>query len=151
MNLNFLFFSWGSFYDPESKLTHYEICLGTAQGECDEINYLSVGLNTTYTFDDLKLHHKEEYYVTIKAINVVGLSTKSTSNGIKIDLTPPEPVKHISGSFSDFDEICYSPFDSCNEEIPGKLTTMYISFCIRDPQFKIKDRLSRVYTFVSHA
>ena len=83
---------WGSFYDPESEVSHYEICLGNAQEECNEIDYVPVGLNTTYTFNALELRHNEEYYVTVKVTNIVGISTKILSNGVKIDLTPPEPV-----------------------------------------------------------
>ena len=101
-----LFFRWGNFYDPESELSHYEICLGKSQGECDEIDYIFVGLNTTYEFNDLKLYHKEEYYVTIKINNMVGLSTQMTSSGVQIDRTPPKPVKHISESSSN--EVSFS-------------------------------------------
>lgn len=96
----FLFFRWGNCYDPESELSYYEICLGKSKGECDEIDYLFVGLNTAHKFNDLKLRHKEEYYVTIKIINIVGLLTQMTSNGVKIDRTPPKPVKHMSGTSS---------------------------------------------------
>lgn len=57
-----------------------------------------MGLNTTYTFNGLKLRHKEEYYITVKVSNMAGRSTKVTSDGLKIDLSPPEPVKHMRGS-----------------------------------------------------
>ena len=106
-------FSWGNFYDPESKLSGYQICLGKSQGECDEITNVLVGLSTTYTFRNLALRHKEEYYVSVTASNMVGLSTKVTSNGIKVDLTPPEPVKHMTGSL---DRLCNGGFDNCDEE-----------------------------------
>ena len=96
----FLFFRWGNFYDHESELSHCEVCLGKSQGECDEIDYILIGLNSTYEFNDLKLGHKDVYYVTIKISNVVGLSSQMASIGVEIDLTPPEPVKHMSGSSS---------------------------------------------------
>ena len=96
----FNFYRWGNFYDSESDLSHYEICLGKSQGECDETEYLLVGLNTTHTFNELKLRHREEYYATVKNSNRAGLSTTVTSNGVKIDLTPPELVKHMRGSSS---------------------------------------------------
>ena len=96
----FSFCRWGGSYDPDSELSYYEICLGKSQGECDEIDYVFVGLNTTYEFYDLKLRHEEEYHVTVKIGNIVGLSSQMTSSGAKIDLTPPKPVKHMSGSSS---------------------------------------------------
>lgn len=85
-------FRWGNFYDPESEVSHYEVCLGNAHEECNEIDYVLVGLNTTYTFNALKLRHNEENYVTVKVSNAVGLTTKVISNGLKIDLTPPGPI-----------------------------------------------------------
>ena len=97
-------------------MSHYEICLGKSQGECDEVDYVQVGVNTTYTFNNLKLQHKEEYYVTVKVSNIVGLSTQVTSNSLKIDLSPPAPVNHMKGSSSDSNSACNALFESCNEE-----------------------------------
>jgi hypothetical protein len=110
--------------DPESNISQYEICLGTSQGECDEIDFRSVGLNTTHNFTELKLRHQETYYVTVRATNNAGLSTQVTSDEIKIDITPPQPVKEMSGISSDLEEICSeTPGGSCNTTISGK--TMY--------------------------
>jgi hypothetical protein len=117
-------------YDSESEISNYEICLGRSQGECDEIDYLLVGLNTTYTFDNLALRHKENYYVTVKVNNMAGLSTRVTSNGIKIDITPPEPVKNMRGSSSNIDGVCNTLFDSCNEETSGNLQNCSRSFFV---------------------
>ena len=75
-----------------------------------------MGLNTTYTFNNLTLRHKGEYYVTVNVSNMVGLSTGVTSNGIKIDFTPPEPVEHMTGGSSNSDGVCNALFDSCNGE-----------------------------------
>ncbi len=111
-----VFFSWGNFYDPESELSHYEICLGKSQGECDEIGNIPLELNTTYALNNLTLRHKEEYYVTVTVSNIAGLSTSVTSNGIKIDRTPPEPIRHMTGTSSTSGSVCNVLFDSCNEE-----------------------------------
>ena len=110
-------FSWGSFYDPESELSGYKICLGKSQGECDEIDNVPVGLNTTYSFHNLSLRHEEKYFVSVTASNMVGLSTKITSNSIKVDLTPPKPAGHMSGSSNG---VCNGVFGSCDEQtLPG--------------------------------
>ena len=58
-----------------------------------------VQLNTTYAFSNLTLRHNEEYFVTVTVSNMAGLSTSVTSNGIKFDRTPPEPIKHMTGRF----------------------------------------------------
>lgn len=75
-----------------------------------------MGLNTSYTFSDLKLRHKEEYYVTVKVSNMVGLSTQVTSNAVRIDLTPPQVVEHMSGTSFNLNSVCNPLFDSCNEK-----------------------------------
>ena len=97
-------------------MSHYEICLGNAEGECDEIDYVFVGLNTMYTFSDLELRQNREYYVTVKVSNMVGLSSQAISNSVKIDLSPPEPVNHMKGSSANFNSVCNSLFESCKEE-----------------------------------
>ena len=118
--------------DPESDISQYEICLGTTQGECDEIDFRSVGLNTTHNFTELKLRHQETYYVTVRATNNAGLSTQVTSDEIKIDVTPPQPVKEMSGISLDLEEICsVASGGSCKTTISGK-TKLFGPFLI-DP------------------
>jgi hypothetical protein len=115
--------------DPESDISEYEICLGTSQGECDETDFHSVGLDTTHNFTDLKLRHQETYYVTVRATNNAGLSTQVTSDEIKIDVTPPQPVKKMSGISLDLEEICSAVSGgSCNTTTSGKtkLVQLYL-------------------------
>ena len=101
-----LLLRWENFYDPESDIAGYEICLGSIQGECDEIDFRSVGHSTTHTLTGLGLRHQEMYYVTVKAKNKAGLATQVTSSEIKIDVTLPKVVKGMSGSSSDLDDVC---------------------------------------------
>ena len=120
-------FSWENFYDPESELLNYKICLGESRGKCDEIDNVLVGLNTTYTFQNLALRHGKEYYVSVTANNRVGLSTKVTSNVIKVDLTPPAPVEHMTGNL---DGVCNQEFaDSCNQKTPSGDSPHSIFIC----------------------
>jgi hypothetical protein len=132
MSKNLHNFRWESFTDVESDISQFEVCLGTAQAECDEVDYKSVGLDTVYDFNELKLRHDETYYVTVKATNNAGLSTQATSDEIKIDVTPPRPVKMMSGSSLDLEEVC-SPASagSCNTTTSGKLklSVFILFFC----------------------
>ena len=107
--------------DAESDISQYDVCLGTRQEECDEIDFRSVGLNTNYSFTGHKLRHQETYYVTVKATNNAGMSTLASSNEIKIDVTPPLPVKQMGGISSDLEEICTNAVTkgSCNKTISG--------------------------------
>ena len=111
--------------DTANDISEFEVCLGTTEGECDVVDYRSVGLNTIYNFTELKLRHEETYYVTVKATNNAGLSTQVVSDEIKIDITPPQPVKDMSGSSLDLEEIC-SPASggSCNTTTSGKLNLL---------------------------
>ena len=86
------------------------------------VDYRSVGLNTIYNFTELKLRYEETYYVTVKATNNAGLSTQVVSDEIQIDVTPPQPVKEMSISSLDLEEICTpSSGGSCNTTTSGKL------------------------------
>ena len=116
-----LFCRWGNFIDPDSHISEYEICLGTTQGGCDQIDFRSVGLNITHSFTQLKLRHQETYYVSVKAINSAGLATRVASDEIKIDHTPPQPVKKMSENSLDLDDICNAVSDgTCNTTTSGK-------------------------------
>ena len=115
-------FRWSDFYDGESELSHYEVCLGKESGECDENDYKVVGLNTTYTFENLTLHHKDVYQVTVRVINTAGLSTQETSNPALIDLTPPRLSEYKGGNSSNSKGICNASLELCNENTAsGKL------------------------------
>lgn len=107
--------------DSETDISGYEVCLGTTQGDCDEIDFRSVGLDAAHNFTGLQLRHQESYYVTVKATNNAGMSTQMSSDEIKIDVTPPQPVEKISGVSLDLDAICNpASGGSCNKTVPGK-------------------------------
>jgi hypothetical protein len=101
----------------------------------------------TYTFSSLTLRHKEEYFVTVKVSNIVGLSTRVTSNAITVDLTPPEPVKHMSVSSSNLDGLCNTLFDSCNGEISSEWHFLPV-FCL--PHKKILKKVISYINYIVH-
>ncbi|XP_028399178.1 uncharacterized protein LOC114522645 isoform X2 [Dendronephthya gigantea] len=111
---------WENFMDAESDISQYEVCLGTTEEECDEIDFQFVGSNINHTFTGHELRHQETYYVTVKATNNAGLSTLVSSNQIKVDLTPPSPVEELNGASFDLEEICTNAITerSCNETRP---------------------------------
>ena len=135
-----IFFRWENFIDAESDISKYEVCLGTTKEECDEIDFRFVGLKMNYTFTRLKLRHQETYYVTVKGTNNVGMSTLVSSNQINIDLTPPHPVKQLSGVSFDLEEICRNAIseDSCNKNSSGNcqdnfIYTRHLCFFLTNP------------------
>ena len=48
-----------------------------------------MGLNTSYTINDLLLGHGKTYYAIVRGVNGIGLSSEAKSNGVLIDLTLP--------------------------------------------------------------
>ena len=104
----YLLCRWEDFLDLESEISGYEICLGTTQGDCEIKEFENIGMNTTHTFSDVTLVHKQTYYVTVKAVNNAGLWTLGTSDEIYVDLTPPYLVSRGNGVSSDVDDLCNS-------------------------------------------
>ena len=117
----------------------------------------SVGLNTNHTFTGHKLRHQETYYVTVKGTNNAGMSTLVSSNQIKIDLTPPHPVKQLNEISFDLEEICKNSISerSCNNTKPGKCQSNFIypkklypfsvAFSRRSPITEVEERLCPIY------
>lgn len=80
--------SWYGFWDKESSISKYYICLGNQSGSCDVIDWKDVGLQTFYRFDNVNLVHASKYYVTVIAENHAGLKSIASSSGeIFIDKT----------------------------------------------------------------
>ena len=75
--------SW-SFKDLESGILDYEWAIGTSPYKDDIQTFISVGLNTEATNNNLKryLEHNSTYYVTVRATNGAGLSHTVASSGI---------------------------------------------------------------------
>ena len=105
---------WQNFFDPESDIAQYEICLGTTQETCNEIDFQYVGRKTNHTLTKLRLRHHETYFVTIKATNKAGMSTLVSSDEIKIDLTAPLLIKQIVEHSADINNNCSNGVGKCN-------------------------------------
>ncbi|XP_015767122.1 PREDICTED: uncharacterized protein LOC107345883, partial [Acropora digitifera] len=81
--------SWGTFIEPESAISQYQVCITTGPDNCSVTSFINVGLNTSTTVTGLDLLHGEWYYAIVRGTNRVGLSSETTSNRILIDSTPP--------------------------------------------------------------
>ncbi len=81
--------NWSPFTDVNSRIADYEMCVGTVQGTCDESNFVSVGVKLRGTITGLSLSHNRRYFVTVRATSESGYSTTATSNGVRVDSTPP--------------------------------------------------------------
>jgi len=81
--------SWSS-TDPESGVVEYKYAVGTTPGATNVLNWTSAGSQTTLDIGPLALSDLGTYYVSVKARNAAGAeSAVGTSDGIRLDLTPP--------------------------------------------------------------
>lgn len=79
---------WNGFWDKESGVRNYYICVGTQTGECNIKNFTDARNSTSYTFQDLLLVQGERYFVSIKAENRAGLTSDvKTSDAVVVDNT----------------------------------------------------------------
>ena len=79
---------WDGFYDKESGVRTYHLCIGTQPGECNVLNFTDVGNSSSYSYQDLQLVQGETYFISVKAKNRAGLvSNVMSSTGVAVDKT----------------------------------------------------------------
>ncbi|XP_046852682.1 uncharacterized protein LOC124445941 [Xenia sp. Carnegie-2017] len=82
--------NWDAIKDEESGIEKYEYCVGTTPFNCLVKHFTSVNKNNSYVCNDCQVYADMKIYTTIKATNEAGLSAMFTSNGVRVDSTPPE-------------------------------------------------------------
>ena len=79
---------WDGFFDKESGVRTYHLCIGTQSGECNVLNFTDVGNSSSYSCQHLQLVQGETYFVSIIAKNRAGLiSDVICSTGVAVDKT----------------------------------------------------------------
>jgi hypothetical protein len=81
--------NWDAAVDKESGISRYWYKIGTTPGGSEVLDWIDNGLARSFTTSrtNFSLIRGKKYYVTVKAVNGVGLSSESTSNGFEIGLT----------------------------------------------------------------
>lgn len=80
--------SWRGFWDPESIVDHYLLCVGNKPESCDFMNYTTTGNQTSFQSSKLPLEHSQTYFVSLIAVNKAGLqSSVISSDGVTVDKT----------------------------------------------------------------
>lgn len=100
--------SWVNFRDVESKIVRYEVAIGTGSGttvsSVESVHsFSSVGNVFAVTIDNLAVTHDTTYFVTVRAINSVGLSVSVTSPPHTVLLGDVIPGVVTDGAFADDD------------------------------------------------
>ena len=114
--------NWSPFTDSNGRITQYEMCVGTEQERCDVNDFISVGIALKGSIQGLSLNHTRKYFVTVRATNEAGYSTMATSNGVRVDSTPPVGGEVRDGQtladidFQDGDTYIYANWDEFEDE-----------------------------------
>ncbi len=84
---NMISANWGSASDEESGISRYWYRIGTSPGGSEILDWIDNGRVRSFSTSrtNLALVRGEKYYVTVKAVNGVGLSSESTSDGFKVN------------------------------------------------------------------
>ena len=105
---------WEGFQDKESGIFRYEICIGSIPGLCDVSGFRNVGLATNAIVSNLNLTHNATYYTTVRGTNGASQSSFASSNGVTVDLTPPNGSILRDGEDLDTDISIQDMFVSIN-------------------------------------
>ena len=81
--------NWSPFTDSSRRITVHEMCVGTEQEKCDVSDFVSLGITLKGTISGLRLNHTGRYFVTVRATDESGYSATASSNGVRVDSTPP--------------------------------------------------------------
>lgn len=104
--------NWTASTDDESGVSKYYYCIGTSSGDSDIVTWTDNGSNLSATKTGLSLVYETTYYVSVKALNGVGLySGVTTSDGqmVAVDLNDETAPSNIAtandGTATDIDTV----------------------------------------------
>ncbi|KAK3092476.1 hypothetical protein FSP39_003379 [Pinctada imbricata] len=80
---------WGNFSDPESGITKYDVAI-FLNNELEKS--FDISLNSDFLDHSVKLNHEDAVKFSITATNGAGSTTVVSSDGFKVDHTPPEMI-----------------------------------------------------------
>ena len=84
---------WSPGRDPESGIQEYLLAVGTGPDNDDVRRFFRVGMMTDIIVSNLTLNSGSTYYVTLEVVNNAGLRSRVSSNGVRVDDTPPKITK----------------------------------------------------------
>jgi len=101
--------NWDMANDAESGISRYWYKIGTTPGGAEVLDWIDNGLERKVSTSrtNFSLVRGKKYYVTVKAVNGVGLSSESTSDGFTVNKTPDYIVfkeNFDNGYFSQWNE-----------------------------------------------
>ena len=104
--------------DLESGIKFFEVCVGTFPAGNDVVEYFRVSSQErSFDLEDTNITLTEaiKFYVTVSAMNMLGLRSSITSSQVVVDWTPPETGIVFDGNRT----------RQCNESIPCYIDADY--------------------------
>ena len=93
----YIYANWDEFQDVESDITRYAWCAGTRKATCDIVPETDVGYRTSVGQQIRpSLATGMAVFVTVSAYNGAGSISRLSSDGFKVDSTPPVVSKVIN-------------------------------------------------------
>ncbi|XP_066300154.1 uncharacterized protein [Branchiostoma lanceolatum] len=131
--------NWNDFYDEDSGIKDFMWGVGSTPGELDILEYVKVSSSEHVWCSniDTELQHNLTYYSTIVATHNGhrGLNVSGISNGVLIDLTPPEAGWVVDGNYMDMDPSTGLPMDEVFTSEPAMVSAQWGEFV--DPESDI--------------
>jgi hypothetical protein len=124
INTHSLSANWDAAEDAESGIRRYWYKIGTTPGGAEVLDWIDNGMVRSFITSrtDFSLIRGERYYVSVKAVNGVGLISESISDGFEVELTPD----HISFR-ENFDNGYLSQWNEKHTRIGSQKNIIYIS------------------------
>ena len=88
----YLTINWDVCVDADTAVRQYQIAIGRDSnfGSFFDYELRSFGTQTKAAYLGIALQHGVKYFTFLKAINMAGVSSWLVSNGVTVDLTPPQ-------------------------------------------------------------
>ncbi|XP_072033446.1 LOW QUALITY PROTEIN: uncharacterized protein [Amphiura filiformis] len=130
--------NWRNFYDPDSGISLYIWGIGTEPGAMDIVGPIEISGARHKYCERMTLQHKFKYYATLVAIHGGNdkLNVTQSSDGVIVDLTPPEAGLIIDGLDPEFRDLVYS-------SEAATITSQWVNYT--DPESGIRDYKISVY------
>ncbi|MBC8402241.1 MAG: PQQ-binding-like beta-propeller repeat protein, partial [Candidatus Marinimicrobia bacterium] len=104
-NTTLLSASWSGFSDDKSGIAFYEYAIDTTSGGNELVDWTNNSDSTSFIKDDLSLVTGTTYYISVRAVDLVGnVSNGATSDGITVDnINPVVNIPNEGGIGEDYD------------------------------------------------
>jgi hypothetical protein len=81
---------WSGFFDEESDVVRFFAGFGTAPETANVVPLVDVGMSLDFAASNLSLQHSTTYFCVVHAENGAGARASASSDGVIVDLTPPQ-------------------------------------------------------------